>query len=192
METDTSKIWVEFSHKIRAFILKRVNDVAIADDILQEVFIKIHTKIALLKDETKLHSWIYQITRNTINDYFRKLNPSSTVVENEIAENIVDDNESMNNIVKGLHDFMDKLPEKYCDVLCKTEFDGLSQLDYAKQNSLSISGAKSRVQRGRKMIKDMLMKCCHFQFDKYGTIIDYHPVSCCCCQQYFEDHPEEK
>ena len=192
MKNDTSKIWLEFSEKIKAFILKRVDDSTVVDDILQDVFIKIHTKIGSLKDETKLHSWIYQITRNTINDYYRKLDRSDTKADKDIAESISDDNESMNNIVEGLHELMDELPEAYCDALCKTEFDGLSQVDYAKQAGLSNSGAKSRVQRGRNMIKDMLMKCCHFQFDKYGTIIDYHPVTCCCCHQYFEDHPEDK
>jgi RNA polymerase sigma-70 factor (ECF subfamily) len=192
MVNDTSTIWIEFSDVIKAFILKRVDDKTIAEDILQDVFIKIHTKIDSLKDQTKLHSWIFQIARNTINDYYRKVNILSTESENEIAENIIDDNESMNKIAEGLHDLMDELPEMYCDALCKTEFDGLSQVDYAKQNGLSSSGAKSRVQRGRNMIKDMLMKCCHFQFDKYGTIIDYHPITCCCCHQHSEEYPEEK
>ena len=187
MLSDTSNIWNEFSDKIKAFILKRVNDDTIADDVLQDVFIKIHTKIGSLKDETKLHSWIYQITRNTINDYYRKLNPLSTDIENDIEEDIPEENVSMNKIAEGLHDFMDELPKTYCDALCKTEFDGLSQVEYAKLIGLSNSGAKSRVQRGRNMIKDMLMKCCHFQFDKYGTIIDYHPITCCCCNQHSEE-----
>lgn len=192
MVKDTSKIWLDFSDKIKAFINKRVNDSIVVDDILQEVFIKIHTKIHTLSDETKLHAWIYQITRNTINDHYRKLKQLTDKDDNDVIEGVEEVNESMNKIAEGLHEFMDELPEIYCDALCKTEFEGLSQVEYAKEAGISNSGAKSRVQRGRNMIKDMLMKCCHFQFDKYGTIIDYHPITCCCCHQYFEDHPEDK
>lgn len=191
MSKDTSKIWLDFSGKIRAFIQKRIEDSDIVEDLLQEVFIKIHTNISSLKDETKLHAWIYQIARNTINDHFRKLKNVNQKNGDDISEDIEQVNESMNKIAEGLHKFMDELPHIYCDALCKTEFDGYSQVDYAKEAGISNSGAKSRVQRGRAMIKDMLMKCCHFQFDKYGTIIDYHPITCCCCYQYFEEHPEE-
>ena len=191
MNTDTSKIWQEFSDKIKAFISKRVDDKMVVDDLLQEVFIKIHTKIGLLKDDTKLHAWIYQITRNIINDYYRKSKQDDTHSDKSYLEDSEEGNESMKKIADGLHKFMDELPPMYCDALCKTELDGLSQVEYAKQIGISNSGAKSRVQRGRNMVKDMLMKCCHFQFDKYGTIVDYHPITCCCCHQYFDEHPEE-
>jgi RNA polymerase sigma-70 factor (ECF subfamily) len=61
------------------------------------------------------------------------------------------------------------------------EFEGVSQTELADRLGISVSGAKSRVQRGRKMLRDILMKCCHFEFDRYGTIIDYYP-HCCCCE----------
>jgi len=192
MDKETSKIWQMFSDKLKAFIFKRTQDIEITNDILQEVFIKIHTKIDTLKEDTKLQSWIYQITRNTINDHFRKKGFTDKENKELISEEDEQESESMLKIAQGLYEFMDNLPEKYCDALCKTEFEGLSQVDYAKETGISNSGAKSRVQRGRAMIKDMLMKCCHFQFDKYGTIIDYHPITCCCCHQYFEEYPEER
>lgn len=192
MNKDITKIWQQFGDNIKAFILKRIDNKNEADDILQEVFIKIHTKIDTLKDENKLHAWIYQIARNTINDHYRKIKPDSKIDDRFIEEETLEENESMIKIAEGLHKFMDELPPNYCDAICKTEFEGLSQVEYAKEMGLSNSGAKSRVQRGRQMIKDMLMKCCHFQFDKYGTIIDYHPIKCCCCHQYFLDHPEER
>lgn len=192
MKKETYTLWNQFSDKLRAFILKRVRDNELTDDILQEVFIKIHTKIDTLKEDTKIKSWIYQIARNAINDHFRNSNLVEMRNRELHLEKDTQNNESMTKIAEGLHKFIDNLPEKYCDALCKTELEGLSQVNYAKQAGMSNSGAKSRVQRGRAMIKDMLMKCCHFQFDKYGTIIDYHPITCCCCHQYFEDYPEEK
>jgi len=63
------------------------------------------------------------------------------------------------------------------------EYEGMTQKEYAEKICISISGAKSRVQRARGMLKDLLMRCCHFEFDSYGTIIDYHPIACCCCSE---------
>ena len=83
----------------------------------------------------------------------------------------------------SLQKMIDLLPEKYAQALTMVEFQGLSQIQLAQKLNLSVSAAKSRVQRGRKMLKDNLMNCCHYEFDKYGTIISYHPISCCCCKK---------
>jgi RNA polymerase sigma-70 factor (ECF subfamily) len=76
---------------------------------------------------------------------------------------------------------MDEMPDEYCEALCLTELEGLSQKEYADKKGLSYSGAKSRVQRARLILKNMLLQCCHYQFDKYGTAIDIQPKCCCCC-----------
>jgi len=77
---------------------------------------------------------------------------------------------------------MDDLPPENCEALCMTEIEGLSQIEYAQKVGISYAAAKSRVQRSRKMLRDMLMNCCHYQFDKYGTVLDITPnKSCCCC-----------
>ena len=73
-----------------------------------------------------------------------------------------------------------------CEALCLTELGGMSQKDYAKKTGISYSGAKSRVQRAKLKLKDLLMKCCHYQFDKYGTVIGIYPAGCCCCTE--SDH----
>ena len=67
------EIWIKFENKLRAFTLSKVHDKSVADDILQELFIKIHANIDKVKDETKIQSWIYQICRNLITDHFRNL-----------------------------------------------------------------------------------------------------------------------
>ena len=68
----TEKIWLEFNNQLKAFIVRRVKVNSLAEDILQEVFIKIHSNIDNLKDEQKLKGWIFQITRNSIIDYYMK------------------------------------------------------------------------------------------------------------------------
>lgn len=186
MNKNTEKLWLKLGVKLKAFILSKVHNEAIADDILQEVFIKIHAKIDSVKDETKIQSWIYQITRNLIIDHFRNSQKEQKapqfLFENE--DNASDDfmSETLDDMLK----MMDDLPAEYCEALCLTELAGMSQKTYAEKIGISYSGAKSRIQRARIMLKDLLMNCCHYQFDKYGTVIDIHPVHCCCCSQYVQ------
>lgn len=185
MNQHIAVIWETFSQQLRHFIRSRVSDEAAADDILQEVFLKIHARLETLKNETKIESWIYQITRNTIIDHYRNQESALSV---EIPETLADDqnllrNTSHQQIASGLYAMIDELPEKYRQALLLTKFEGMTQKELAERLGISVSGAKSRVQRGREKLKDLLMQCCHFEFDHYGAIIDYHPMTCCCCKQ---------
>ena len=72
MENITEDIWLNFGNKLKSFIKSKVQNETIAEDILQETFIKIHSNIDKLEDNTKIQAWVYQITRNVIADHFRK------------------------------------------------------------------------------------------------------------------------
>ncbi len=178
------EIWLKLENKLRAFILSKVHDEFVAADLLQELFIKIHANIDKVNDHTKIQPWIYQICRNLIIDHFRshqkrKKNTffASEREHEEVAEDFI--SETLEDMIKMMSD----LPSEYCEALCLTELEGLSQKDYADKIGISYSGAKSRVQRARKMLKDLLMNCCHYEFDKYGTIIGVYPANCCCCRK---------
>lgn len=201
MKLSTEKIWEDFSSSLRTFIGRRVSNNSHAEDILQDVFVKIHKSISSIEDETKLRSWVYQIARNTIVDYYRK-NKIKTeeliadhfpafIEEERFSENqsenlsensseILSENPNQ-EIASGLRNMIGQLPEKYAHALLLVEFEGVAQTELAERLGISVSGAKSRVQRGRQMLRDILMKCCHFEFDRFGTIIDYYP-HCCCCE----------
>lgn len=183
MKTNLEDLWEKFGSNLKLFILKKVQDEDVAEDILQEVFIKIHTRVDQLKDQTKIQAWIYRIARNLIIDYFRGIQKSKTLQPEyeEFTEEMPEDfmSESIADMVK----MMSVMPPEYCEALCETELRGLSQKAYAEKIGISYTAAKSRVQRGRKILKDMLMNCCHYQFDKYGTVIGIHPIQCCCCSK---------
>jgi RNA polymerase sigma-70 factor (ECF subfamily) len=203
MNTSTEDIWNGCGRGLKAFIAHRVSNPDNVDDILQEVFLKVHSKIDSLKDETKICSWVYQVAQNTIIDYYRKHKPvkididklhlhNETDEDNQYHEEVLDNSYSSlvtemkekdphQEIAAGLKGMVEALPVKYSQALLLVEFEGMSQVEMANKLGISVSGAKSRVQRGRQMLKDMLMDCCHFEFDKYGTIIDSHPKTCCGC-----------
>lgn len=166
----TERIWSDFNQRLLGFIKKRVSNEALAEDILQEVFIKIHKNIASLKDERKITSWVYNITRNTIIDSYRKSQLKSTElpIDDFLPDKI---DESVIDITNCLIPFIDQLKESDRDVLLKTSFGNVSQKEYARQNNMSYSAVKSRVQRAREKLKTAFEGCCDIESDVYGNII---------------------
>jgi len=70
----TKQVWTSYSEDLKRFIISKVKDTTIAEDILQDTFIKIHTKLHTLKDITKLKSWCFTVARNSILDYWKSTN----------------------------------------------------------------------------------------------------------------------
>lgn len=177
----TENLWETFHTGLKHFILKRIPDEQSADDVLQETFLKIHTRIATLRDEEKLQSWMYQIARNAIADYYRAQKATVELPETlPVPDEPVFEDEVIKDLIPGVKAMVDNLPAPYREALILTEYEGLSQRELADRLGLSFSGAKSRVQRAREKLKTMLLDCCHFEFDRLGKIINYQP-NCACC-----------
>lgn len=183
MKQTTAQLWDRFADNLRRFIISKVKDEALADDLLQETFIRIHSKIDTLHDETKVQAWVYQIARNIIYDHFRKSTPEIHAEVPEVMEEEQEAQDAMATTIRDMVLFMEELPEQDCQALCRVEFDGMSIKDYAQKAGISYTAAKSRVARARYKLNDLLMNCCHYEFDKYGTVISVHPIKCCCCNQ---------
>lgn len=184
MATITEQAWEAFHTPLHQFIRRRVADEATAEDLLQEVFLKIHQQGASLRDVRRLESWIYQITRNLIIDYYRSHHHRTATLEDtevlDLPEELPDD-----NIVSGLlpcvRAMVLRLPDQDRQALILTEYQGLTQKELGERLGLSFSGAKSRVQRAREKLKQELLACCHFELDRRGHILDYYP-RCGCCE----------
>ena len=184
MEQKTNELWIRFSDSLRRFILTKVKNEALADDLLQDSFIRIHSKIDSLRDETKVQGWVFQIARNIINDYYRKSNPQWVTEVPETIDEETEPDEAMTQTIRDMVLFMEELPDQDCQALCQIEFEGVSIKEFANNAGISYTAAKSRVARARYKLSDLLMNCCHYEFDKYGAVIDYHPIKCCCCNQH--------
>ena len=174
------QIWKEYHTKLHSFIQKRVGDASTADDILQEVFIRIMSRIDTLKESNKMQSWIYQIARNAIIDHYRAHKTMEELPETLTAEEVEPGEKARQEIESCLLPMIQSLPEHYRQAVMLSEIEGLTQKEAAKKQGISLSGAKSRVQRGRAMVKEMLLGCCHFEFDRLGRVIDYEQKGNAC------------
>jgi RNA polymerase sigma-70 factor, ECF subfamily len=175
-------IYEQFRGPLKAFIAKRISNQANAEDMVHDVFVKIHDRIDTLQEPDKLTPWIYQIARNSIIDSYRKnhqLVNSDDLLEIEQHESI-DGPDDLSRMVQSM---VEKLPSQDKEALLMSDFQGMKQAEIAQRLGISLSGAKSRVQRARKKLKELLLECCHFEFDRYGTVFAYHPRKCTkCCE----------
>jgi RNA polymerase sigma-70 factor, ECF subfamily len=179
----TERVWEEFHAPLQQFIRRRVSDEATAEDILQDVFLRIHQHMDALKDVRKLEGWIYQVTRHAIIDAYRGRRPETTLETAEaldLPEELPDD-DIVSELLPSVRAMVRNLPEQDRQALVLTEYQGLTQKELAQRLGLSLSGAKSRVQRAREKLKQQLLECCHFELDRRGHIIDYQP-RCCRCE----------
>ncbi len=169
----SEKVWLEYYSRLRVFIKSRISNDTATDDILQNVFLKTHTALPSLKDVAKLQSWLYQITRNAIIDYFRLHKPMVDIPgwlthpESDSSEKAVQD------LSACLQPMIQLLPDIYRETVILSELQGLKQKEVARVQGISLSAAKSRVQRGRALLKGMLADCCRLEFDHKGRLCDY-------------------
>jgi RNA polymerase sigma-70 factor (ECF subfamily) len=183
METQTETLqalWDRYCCRLLAFIRKRVTDAHDAEDLLQEVFLRVHQGLCCLREWSRLESWVYQVTRNLIVDYYRRRKESSEIPEDLPAEEMPLEEDPVARLAGSLKEMIEALPEQYRQALILTEYQGLSQQALADTLGISLSGAKSRVQRARAKLRDMFLACCHFELDRRGRIIDYYERCCCC------------
>lgn len=170
MTTTVELIWENFASHLRSFIRGRVRDHAAAEDILQEVFVKIQRKLPTLRAGERTEAWVWRITRNTIIDHFRRARAGEPL-PTEIAA-VAEEGAEVPDLGPCVRRFVGELPPSYREALVLTEWKGLTQEQLAKQLGLSISGAKSRVHRARRQLKELLLDCCRFELDRRGNVLD--------------------
>jgi RNA polymerase sigma-70 factor, ECF subfamily len=174
----TDAVWREYRHKLRSFIVKHAGE-RDADDLLQEVFIKVHLNLKNLHEIAKLESWIFQITRNVLNDAYRRRKERLVKEGVEVPE--LDGGDETSDVALCLKPFLQKLPPKYRDAIAMTDLGGLALKDLAKRTGVGYSAVKSRVRRARQLLHGMLLACCAIESDKYGNIISSEPRGYCPC-----------
>ena len=181
--TDITTIWSEFGQGIEQFLKSRLPHSADADDLVQEVLIKTHQHINDVRDPLKLRPWLYQVARNTLNDYYRRARPEAALPDILLAPE--DDVEAYEEVRRDLGNcirpFISQLPEKYRDAVQAADLDDVPQTELADRLGLSHSAAKSRVQRGRAMLKDIYQSCCALEIDARGNLSAYEPRGEDCC-----------
>lgn len=166
----TQQVWNTYSLDVRKFIMSKVKDISATDDVLQDTFIKVHTKLHTLKDLNKLKPWVFTIARNSIMDYFKLSKKTVHELDLEIpTEEVSMDNEHTEK--DCLNGIIINLPKKYRDPLFLADIKGLKQQQVADQLKQTLPTTKSQIQRARKLIAKGFMDCCGFELNEQGKLV---------------------
>lgn len=173
MNQDIQLIWHRFHKELKQFIVSKVGNTTDADDILQDTFVKIIQNIEKVQNAKNLKQYLFGIVRNTTIDHFRNQKTNGLSIQQPIVFT-EKETESLNTTIADccITSFIQQLPDKYKEALLITEFQNISQKELAERLNISHSGAKSRVQRGRAKLKQLILNCCTLKSDTYGNLTD--------------------
>lgn len=193
MVSNTEHLWQEMHTGIRAFVSRRIRQTADVDDVVQRVFLRVHEGLSSLRDEERVHAWVYRTASNAIADYYR-----GPVGRREIASGSLDDFDDVSAVGTAgdesddqtaqkefaacVQPLLRSLSEADREVLTLIDVDEITQTDAARQLGLSVSGMKSRIQRARRRLRIVVEECCRVQLDRRGSIIEYQQRSACGCE----------
>ncbi len=185
MDDHINELWQQVHQGLRAFIAKRVGSDAEVEDILQEVFVRVHRNLDRLKEPERLVSWVFQITRHVIIDFYRAPGRRrelpvglADAFDGHLADLPADgeaspDPEAGSELSRCLQPMLARLSEEYRQAIRLVELEGLTHQEAADRLGLSLSGMKSRVQRGRRQLKELLDHCCVIELDGRQGVIDF-------------------
>jgi RNA polymerase sigma-70 factor (ECF subfamily) len=168
----TEALWRAYRQQLLAFVRRHVDDDAIAEDLLQEVFLRMHRHPDDLADP---RAWLYRVTRSAIADYYRARRPTQALPEDLAAPEGDPSESAMRELATCMRPLIERLPERYRRAVHLAEVEGCTQREVAEREGISLSGAKSRVQRGRVRLRETLTDCCAIELDRAGRIRDYEP-----------------
>ncbi len=185
---DPAALWAAFAPPLRGFLARRVPPGVDADDLVQEVFLRVIRHAGSLRSTDRPEAWLFQIARNALRDALRarlRRDGRNDAVESDddlVAEpDPTAERTAEAELAPCLTSMVDRLPEPYRTAITLTTVNGISQADAARQLGISHSGMKSRVQRGRDRLRDMLVQCCAIAVDVRGGVSDFHLRSAGAC-----------
>jgi RNA polymerase sigma-70 factor (ECF subfamily) len=162
--------------QLRPFIARRLAKPADVDDVLQDVFLRMHRGVAGLRNDQRFGPWLYQVTRSAIADHRRSAarHPSAPEMHDAEAATESEDTDERSaecQLAANVAPFIAMLPSPYREALTLTELEGLTQKEAADMLGVSVSGMKSRVQRGRVRLRGLLEACCDIALDARGRVM---------------------
>lgn len=181
----TEQMWREMLPQLRTFVRRRIANPDRADDLVAEILLRIHQHVGSLDDRERLTNWVFRIARNAIIDEYRRVGRSreqlTSALQDQPAQVDEDEPGVLQELSACLRPLLAGLSEEQRMAVEMIDLDGLSQADAAQRAGVSLSGMKSRVQRGRRRLGELLGQCCVMTLDGRGLPMDYQPPPGCGC-----------
>lgn len=185
---DPSAAAQTFRAALVRFVRSKVADRHAAEDIVQEVLLRLHRSAGQLRSRQQLGPWLFQVARNVIIDHYRARSrePEPVSLEDESTPTDLAAEEpsvgfTPRDATRCLAGFVDALPPPMADALRKVDVEGLTHREVALQSGMSVPGIKSRVQRARSAVRDAVLRCCELDFSHPQGLVEYLPARALAC-----------
>lgn len=172
--------------RLVAFVARRIDQPDEAEDIVQEVLMRISRNAATLRETGRLEAWIYQITRNAIIDHHRAAARAGraharAAFDRSLTAQAADPGE-LAALAGCLAPMLAQLPERDRQAITLIDYGGLTQAEAARRIGISVPGMKSRIQRARARLRALLLACCQVALDVRGDVRQVRPEGPCPCR----------
>lgn len=184
--TDAATLWADFGPPLRRFLARRVPPGVDAEDLVQDVFLRVIRNLGTLRSIERPEAWLFQIARNALRDALRvrvRRDARTDALDIDVPEaaDAAIDQAAEADLAPCLAGMIGRLSEPYRTAITLTSLEGVTQTDAARRAGISVSGMKSRVQRGRDQLREILLGCCAVAVDVRGGVSDFHPHASGAC-----------
>jgi RNA polymerase sigma-70 factor (ECF subfamily) len=187
---DTATVHAVLAGELRRYFGRRAPP-QLVDDLVQETFLRVHTGLSRLRDPDRIAPWVMRIARSVLADGLRREgrfvasepDPAAPAFEPGVDPDAI--------VAAWLPGMVEALPATYREAVRLSELDGCTQAEVARRLGLSPSGARTRVQRGRRLLREMLESCCEIAREA-GAVLDWTPRAPCGCAAGSRSEPGQR
>lgn len=177
-------LWEDVATRLRPYVARQVPATDV-DDVLQDVFVRMQRGLGSLRDEERFTSWLFQVARSSVAEHVRgKARHPIAEPGDELpaVETLDDDRQASRALSSCVSLFVARLPSPYREAVTLVELEGLTAREAADRTGISVSGMKSRVQRGRAQLRQLFEQCCEIALDARGKVTEFSPRPQPCMQ----------
>jgi RNA polymerase sigma-70 factor (ECF subfamily) len=167
--------WIAHAAELRGWAARRLDSSAATDDFLQDLFLKALRQGERFCAIENARAWLFEVARNTLADRLR-VKRETVELPDDLATPL-QDIDTVDELTRCLPRVLSELAEDDRDAINLCDLQGMAQADFAKLKGLSLSGAKSRLQRARERLRLQMTSACQVKLGHSGGVEDFVPRS---------------
>ncbi|WP_127475028.1 RNA polymerase sigma factor SigZ [Sulfurivermis fontis] len=165
--------WHQHEAELRAWLQRRLRNPHDAEDMVQELFLKAMRQERKFCEIANARAWLFEVARNAVADRLRLKKEQVELPDDLVAA--TDEPVPVETLAECLPRALAELSAEDREDLTLCDLEGLTQEEYARRKGLTLPGAKSRVQRARKRLREHLTSACQVRFDAAGKVCCFVP-----------------
>ncbi len=171
--TCLTSAWALHEPELRGWARHRLGNAEDAEDLLQDLFLKALRQGERFCSVHNARAWLFEVARNTLADRLRVAR-DAVELPDDLAY-LVDETDTVDNLTACLPRVLSELADEDREAIKLCDLQGMPQADFARLKGLTLSAAKSRLQRARLRMKQQMTLVCQVQIDPKGHVLDFVP-----------------